>query len=125
MIDNPSARWRLGLWYSGARSLSTHPAEDGTPGLFHSRYEGRDSTRHDPEEVSAHHGHLVHGGRPNRANFDRVGLVFCHISTDTRQSRGGDAAMLVRGHDTHGHYDLEPRPITDFSQRRSRHLRIR
>jgi ectoine hydroxylase-related dioxygenase (phytanoyl-CoA dioxygenase family) len=67
-----------------------------------------------PGEFSVHHGHLVHGGRPNQADFDRVGLVLRYISTDTRQSRDGDAAMLMRGRDIHGHYDLEPRPTADF-----------
>jgi non-heme Fe2+,alpha-ketoglutarate-dependent halogenase len=70
----------------------------------------------EPGEFSVHHGHLVHGGRPNQASFDRVGLVFRYISTDTRQSRGGDAAMLVRGHDAYGNFDLEPRPNADFSE---------
>jgi non-haem Fe2+, alpha-ketoglutarate-dependent halogenase len=68
----------------------------------------------EPGEFSVHHGHLVHGGRPNQADFDRIGLVLRYISPDTRQLRGDDAAMLARGRDVHGFYKLEPRPTEDF-----------
>jgi hypothetical protein len=55
-----------------------------------------------PGEFSAYHSHLVHGGLPNQANFNRIGLVPRYISADTRQPQGNDAAMLMRGCDRHG-----------------------
>jgi hypothetical protein len=66
-------------------------------------------------QMSLHHTHLVHRSGPNQSNDRRIGLGISYIPTsvrcrcDTRLS-----AMLVRGTDTYGHFDDEPRPRVDY-----------
>jgi ectoine hydroxylase-related dioxygenase (phytanoyl-CoA dioxygenase family) len=66
-------------------------------------------------QVSLHHTHVVHCSDPNRTDQRRIGIgvsyipTRCRLMNDVRVS-----AMLVRGRDTHGHFDPEPRPAADF-----------
>jgi ectoine hydroxylase-related dioxygenase (phytanoyl-CoA dioxygenase family) len=65
-------------------------------------------------QASMHHVLLVHGSAPNRSADRRIGLAIRYIPTHLRQVAGAtDSAMLVRGVDTYGHFDLEPRPGAD------------
>ena len=48
--------------------------------------------------------------QPNRTNDRRIGLAIRYIPTYVRQTKVRDSAMLVRGVDTYGHFDHEPRP---------------
>jgi non-haem Fe2+, alpha-ketoglutarate-dependent halogenase len=65
-------------------------------------------------EASLHHVKLVHGSEPNRTGDRRIGLAIRYIPPHVRQLKVRDSATLVRGTDTHGHYDLEPEPNTDL-----------
>ena len=67
-------------------------------------------------QMSLHHIKLVHGSEPNRSGDRRIGLAIRYIPTHVRQSKVRDAATLVRGTDTHHHFDLEPRPRADMDQ---------
>jgi non-heme Fe2+,alpha-ketoglutarate-dependent halogenase len=67
-----------------------------------------------PGEMSLHHVRLVHGSPPNPSNDRRIGLAIRYIPTDVRQVEGEDSATLVRGIDRHGHFEAEPRPLTDM-----------
>jgi len=68
-----------------------------------------------PGQMSLHDGKLIHASRPNRTDDRRIGFAIRYIPTHVRQVAGPkDSAMLVRGQDTHGHFDLEPRPAGDF-----------
>lgn len=67
-----------------------------------------------PGEISLHHIKLVHGSAPNRSDDRRIGLAIRYIPTHVRQTRRRDSAMLVRGTDRLGHFDLEPRPRRDL-----------
>ena len=68
-----------------------------------------------PGEFSLHHVRIVHGSKPNRADWPRVGFAIRYIPTDIRQlSEVRDSATLVRGHDAFGNFDLEPAPKSDF-----------
>jgi hypothetical protein len=66
-------------------------------------------------QMSLHHTHLVHRSGPNLSANRRIGLGISYIPAsarcrcDTRLS-----AMLVRGTDRWGHFDDEPRPVTDY-----------
>jgi non-haem Fe2+, alpha-ketoglutarate-dependent halogenase len=66
-------------------------------------------------QMSLHHTHVVHSSEPNRTQQRRIGFgvsyipPHCKLINDVRVT-----AMLVRGKDTHGHFDLEPRPRGDF-----------
>ena len=67
-------------------------------------------------QVSLHHTHAVHCSEPNRTNQRRIGIGASYIPTHCRLINAGArvTAMLVRGSDDYGHFDLEPRPTGDF-----------
>ena len=67
-------------------------------------------------EMSLHHIKLVHGSDANRSNDRRIGLAIRYIPTYVRQTKVRDSAMLVRGVDTYGHFDHEPRPKPDLDE---------
>jgi len=76
------------------------------------------------EPIVGRYMHLDLFGRPHRLYVEEAGkgtpLLCLHTAgSDGRQYRAlmNDAritAMLVRGEDTYGHFDLEPRPAGDF-----------
>ena len=68
-----------------------------------------------PGQMSMHDGKLIHGSCPNRTADRRIGFAIRYIPTHVRQTVGPkDSAMLVRGEDTYGNFNLEPRPTGDF-----------
>jgi ectoine hydroxylase-related dioxygenase (phytanoyl-CoA dioxygenase family) len=67
-------------------------------------------------EMSIHHIKLVHGSEPNRSSDRRIGFAIRYIPTYVRQTKVRDSAMLVRGTDTHHHFDDEPRPHADMDE---------
>jgi ectoine hydroxylase-related dioxygenase (phytanoyl-CoA dioxygenase family) len=68
----------------------------------------------EPGEISLHHVRLVHGSPPNPSNDRRIGFAIRYIPTTVAQIAGDDSATLVRGVDTHHHFELEPRPTRDM-----------
>lgn len=69
----------------------------------------------EPGEMSLHHVLIVHGSGPNPSDDRRIGFAIRYIPPYVRQVAGPrDSATPVRGEDTHGHFDLEPRPSRDF-----------
>jgi len=68
----------------------------------------------EPGEISLHHVRLVHGSPPNPSNDRRIGFAIRYIPTTVAQVAGEDSATLVRGEDTHHHFELEPRPARDM-----------
>ena len=68
-----------------------------------------------PGQASLHHVLLFHGSAPNRSDDRRIGLAIRYIPTHVRQAVGSrDWATLVRGVDTHGYFEPEPRPARDL-----------
>jgi ectoine hydroxylase-related dioxygenase (phytanoyl-CoA dioxygenase family) len=68
-----------------------------------------------PGQMSLHDGKLIHGSRPNRSEDRRIGFAIRYIPTSVRQVAGDkDSAMLVRGVDGFGNFEMEPRPQGDF-----------
>jgi hypothetical protein len=65
-------------------------------------------------EMSLHHVLLAHASGPNTSADRRIGLAIRYIPPHVRQLKVRDSAMLVRGRDTHGNFDLEPEPRADF-----------
>ncbi len=65
-------------------------------------------------EMSLHHVRLVHGSHPNQSARRRVGLAIRYIPPHVRQIKVRDSAMLVRGEDRYGHFDLEVPPTADL-----------
>lgn len=67
-------------------------------------------------EISLHHVRAAHGSAPNTTADRRIGLAIRYIPPHVRQLKTRDSAMLVRGHDRHGHYDWEPEPKVDLDE---------
>ncbi len=65
-------------------------------------------------EMSLHHIRLVHASRANATGDRRIGLAIRYIPTHVRQIKLRDSAMLVRGQDSHGHFDWEPEPVSSL-----------
>jgi non-haem Fe2+, alpha-ketoglutarate-dependent halogenase len=67
-----------------------------------------------PGEASVHHVCAIHGSLPNLSDDRRMGITFCFHAPHIEQR--GDrrtSALLVRGEDRYGHYDLESPPRDD------------
>lgn len=64
-----------------------------------------------PGEASIHHVCAIHGSLPNMSDDRRMGVTFCYHAPHIKQ-RGvrRTSALLVRGEDRHGNYDLETPP---------------
>ena len=68
-----------------------------------------------PGQASMHHVLLFHGSQPNQSDDRRIGLAIRYVPTHVKQAVGArDWATLVRGVDTYGHFDPEPRPRVDL-----------
>jgi ectoine hydroxylase-related dioxygenase (phytanoyl-CoA dioxygenase family) len=67
-------------------------------------------------EFSLHHTLCMHRSQPNRSSGRRIGLAISYIPTSARHLgvKHKMPAMLVRGGDTYGHFQLEPAPAADF-----------
>ncbi len=65
-------------------------------------------------EFSLHHVLLAHGSHPNTTDDRRIGFALRYIPTSVRQTKIRDAAVLVRGVDEYGHFDLMPSPKADL-----------
>jgi len=64
-----------------------------------------------PGEFSLHHLCTAHGGGPNNGDDRRIGFNVTYVPPSVRSLRpDGAFAMLVRGEDTHGHFELESPP---------------
>jgi chlorinating enzyme len=71
----------------------------------------------EPGQASFHHGKLLHASGANHSDERRVGFAINYISTSVRQTVAHeDFAMLVRGEDRHGHFQLVPPPSADLSE---------
>ena len=69
-----------------------------------------------PGEMSLHHIRLFHNSEPNNSNDRRIGFAIRYIPTRIRQTASDlDSATLVRGTDKYHHFELEPRPASDFA----------
>ena len=63
-----------------------------------------------PGQMSLHHIYLVHGSRPNLSDRERVGYAVRYIATEEKQALPHHAAVLARGRDDYGHYELSGGP---------------
>src|SRR5262252_4634758 len=67
-------------------------------------------------EFSLHHTLCLHRSQPNRSHGRRIGLAISYVPTSVQHLgvKHKTPAMLVRGTDTYGHFDLEPVPRADM-----------
>jgi len=61
-------------------------------------------------EFSLHHVKIAHGSGVNRGKDRRIGLALRYMPTCSRTVNKRDMAMLVRGEDTFGNFELQPPP---------------
>ncbi|MEC7488475.1 MAG: phytanoyl-CoA dioxygenase family protein [Pseudomonadota bacterium] len=67
-----------------------------------------------PGEASIHHACMIHGSLPNFSAKRRMGVTFCYHAADLAQrGKRRTSALLVRGKDQWGHYELEEPPKSD------------
>lgn len=67
-------------------------------------------------EFSLHHVLMAHGSHPNATDNRRIGLAIRYIPTSARQTKIRDTAVLVRGVDDYGHFDLLEGPAADLDE---------
>ena len=73
-----------------------------------------------PGEMSLHHIGIVHGSGPNNSTQARIGLAVRYIGPEVMQDGPArDIALLVRGKDDHGHFDLADAPLRDTTPEES------
>jgi non-haem Fe2+, alpha-ketoglutarate-dependent halogenase len=73
-----------------------------------------------PGEISLHHIGIVHGSGPNQSTGPRIGLAIRYIAPEVKQEGPTrDIAVLVRGKDEYGHFDLAEPPQRDLSPEQS------
>lgn len=71
----------------------------------------------DPGQVSFHHGKLLHASPPNRSDRRRIGLAVQFIAPHVEQKVATkDFAMLVRGEDRFGNFELVDPPEDDLTE---------
>ncbi len=64
-----------------------------------------------PGQLSLHHVGIVHGSNVNGSDIPRIGLAVRYLTPDvTHQGSRQQFAMLVRGEDNLGHFELLPPP---------------
>ena len=70
----------------------------------------------DAGEISLHHGRTFHASHPNRTEDRRIGVAFRYIMPSMRQTHTKNAtAMLARGTDNYGHFELIEPPTSLFA----------
>ena len=68
----------------------------------------------EPGEISLHHVWIVHGSKANTSDIPRIGLAIRYVAAEVKQeSPTRPLAMLARGRDKYGHFDLQPTPTED------------
>jgi len=71
----------------------------------------------EPGEFSLHHTLCLHRSAPNSGRDRRIGLGVSYIPTRVRHIGSKRMpAMLVRGRDRYGHFELEPPPVADMDE---------
>ena len=69
-----------------------------------------------PGQMSLHHGRMFHASNANRSNDRRIGISMRFVKPSMGRASDGDkfGAMLVRGEDHYGHFDLVNPPTQAF-----------
>jgi hypothetical protein len=70
-------------------------------------------------EFSLHHTLCLHRSQPNRSSGRRIGLAISYVPTHVHHMgvEHKTPAMLVRGTDTFGHFDLDPAPAAELDDK--------
>lgn len=69
-----------------------------------------------PGQASFHHGRLLHASSPNHTDDRRIGLTINYIAPHMQQVVAKkDFAMLVRGEDRYGNFEMVPPPADNMT----------
>jgi len=66
-----------------------------------------------PGQMSLHHVLIVHGSKANTSDKPRIGIAIRYIAPEVKQDGQRPVAMLVRGEDHYGNFDLIQAPVSD------------
>ncbi|MSO22101.1 MAG: phytanoyl-CoA dioxygenase family protein [Acidobacteria bacterium] len=74
-----------------------------------------------PGQMSLHHIWIIHGSAANASSIPRIGIAIRYVTPEVVQdSPGRPVAILVRGQDDRGNFELAPPPVgrreTDLAQ---------
>ncbi len=65
-----------------------------------------------PGEMSLHHIGVAHGSKANNSEFPRIGIAIRYIAAEVvQEGTERQFALLVRGRDEYGHFDLVDPPV--------------
>lgn len=66
----------------------------------------------EPGEMSLHHIGVVHGSKANTSDESRIGFAVRFIAAEVKQDVESAIAMVARGQDRHGHFQLLEPPYS-------------
>lgn len=69
------------------------------------------------------HNSLVHGSEPNRTDARRIVMLMTFCPPETKPPGERESVALLRGVDTHGHWDIDPRPEVELGEEELRRHR--
>jgi hypothetical protein len=75
----------------------------------------------EPGEMSLHNGRLLHGSEPNSSDQKRIGFVVRFVTPAAKAGENRPPALLARGVDDHGHFQIVP-PPDDIDPKRALEL---
>lgn len=61
-------------------------------------------------QMSLHHVRAIHGSRSNSSTMPRIGFAARYVTPDVKPLDSGQSAVLVRGRDRFGHWELREKP---------------
>jgi hypothetical protein len=68
----------------------------------------------DPGEIALFNNAIIHSSNPNAGTDRRILFLLEMVPTHAHQDAPKESASLVRGHDTHGNFDVDPPPQTEM-----------
>lgn len=78
-----------------------------------------------PGEMSLHHIWIVHGSSANTSTTPRIGIAIRYVTPNVvQESPGRPLAMLVRGRDDYGNFELLPPPTGEAAVAIEAHTEI-
>lgn len=113
-----------GAWAGRAGPAACRPPSDHQAGTPRQAGNGRTAERPSDEdeivevvlqggEMSLHNARVLHGSGANHSQEKRVGFVVRFVAPQARTLESRPPAMLVRGRDEHGRFELVNPPAAD------------
>ncbi len=70
----------------------------------------------DPGEIALFNNALIHSSKPNSGSDRRILFLLEMVPTHAYQHSPRESATLVRGHDAHHNFDVDPRPQMEMGE---------